>query len=457
MEHRIVGVEPDSIAEELEIEAGDVLVKVNGEDIEDVFDFRQLTEEAEVLLVVRKKDGEEWEIEIEKDEYEDLGLIFESDLMSDYRRCSNACIFCFIDQMPPNMRETLYFKDDDSRLSFLQGNYITLTNMKQKEIDRIIHHRLEPMNISVHTTDPELRCMMLKNRFAGEVLSYLDDFYNAGLYMNGQIVLCKGINDKEHLEKTLSDLYRYLPYMQSLSVVPAGTTKFRDGLYPLEPLTKEDALETIAIVEKWQKIAYDEYGIHYVHASDELYIMAGLDFPEEDRYDGYLQLENGVGMARLLFTEAENVLDETEQDGTHEKRTFATGMLAEPLLKRVAEMTERKFPGHENRVIGIENDFFGRSITVAGLVTGTDLIKQLKGKDLGSVLYLPSCMFKSGEEVFLDDLTRTDLENELHTPVVIIQGGGASLVHAMTGNLQEEDVDRTHGEYELPSLNGQIR
>ena len=208
MEHRIVGVEPDSIAEELEIEAGDVLVKVNGEDIEDVFDFRQLTEEAEVLLVVRKKDGEEWEIEIEKDEYEDLGLIFESDLMSDYRRCSNACIFCFIDQMPPNMRETLYFKDDDSRLSFLQGNYITLTNMKQKEIDRIIHHRLEPMNISVHTTDPELRCMMLKNRFAGEVLSYLDDFYNAGLYMNGQIVLCKGINDNEHLENTLSDLYR---------------------------------------------------------------------------------------------------------------------------------------------------------------------------------------------------------------------------------------------------------
>lgn len=446
-------MEPGSIAEELEIEAGDVLLKVNGEEIEDVFDFRQLTEEAEVLLLVRKENGEEWELEIEKDEYEDLGIIFENDLMSDYRRCSNACVFCFIDQMPPNMRETLYFKDDDSRLSFLQGNYITLTNMKQKEIDRIIHHRLEPMNVSVHTTNPRLRCAMLKNRFAGDVLRYLDDFYNAGLHMNGQIVLCKGMNDKEELDRTLSDLFKYAPYMQSLSVVPAGVTKYRDGLDKLEPLTKEDALETIAIVEKWQKIAYDKYEMHFVHASDELYIMAGLDFPEEERYDGYLQLENGVGMARLLFTEVEETLKNTSFCKKQAGRSFATGMLAYPMIQKVADMVAEKFPEQDNRVFGIENDFFGRTITVAGLVTGTDLKAQLKGKDLGEVLYLPSCMFKSGEEVFLDDVTRTELEKELHTPVVIIRGGGTSLVHAMTGDLTEEDIDRTHGEYELSSLN----
>ncbi|MBR5738435.1 MAG: DUF512 domain-containing protein, partial [Lachnospiraceae bacterium] len=249
MEHKIFAVEPGSIAEELEIESGDVLVSVNGLDVEDVFDWRAVSMDSALTLLIRKPSGEEWELEIEKEEDEDLGLVFENDLMSDYRSCTNKCIFYFIDQMPPGMRPTLYFKDDDSRLSFLQGNYITLTNMKQHDVDRLIHHRLEPMNISVHTTNPELRCRMLNNRFAGKVLKYLDDFYAAGLHMNAQIVLCKGYNDGAELDRTLSDLYRYVPVLESLSIVPVGLTKYREHLTPLQPFTKEEARKVIRTVE----------------------------------------------------------------------------------------------------------------------------------------------------------------------------------------------------------------
>ena len=256
MEHKIVGIDPGSIAEELGIESGDTLVSVNGLEIEDVFDWRDFTLEENLTVVIRKADGEEWEFEIEKDPSEDLGFVFESDLMSDYHHCSNKCIFCFIDQMPPGMRPTLYFKDDDSRLSFLQGNYITLTNMKEHDVDRIIRYRLEPMNISVHTTIPELRNRMLNNRFAGSSLKYLDRFHEAGLRMNAQIVLCKGYNDGSELERTLGDLYRYVPVLESLSIVPVGLTKYREGLTRLEPFTKEDAVSVIDLVESWQKSAH---------------------------------------------------------------------------------------------------------------------------------------------------------------------------------------------------------
>ena len=468
MEHRIVRVEEDSIAEELGIESGDVLVSVNDAQIEDVFDFRMMEAGEELVLLIRKPDQDEWELEIEKDADEELGLVFENDLMSDYRGCSNACIFCFIDQMPPGMRDTLYFKDDDSRLSFLQGNYITLTNMRKEEVDRICRYRMEPMNISVHTTEPELRCMMLHNRFAGEKLSFLDDFYRAGLHMNGQIVLCKNVNDGAHLEKTVRDLMEYAPYMMSLSVVPVGLTKYREGLYPLEPFTKEDAKDVVALIERLQDEAMERFGMHFVHASDEWYILAGLDFPEEDRYDGYVQIENGVGMARSMFEDAARFLKAEENDVTDgestapdaknrrfKKVTFATGILAKPLLERVKTMViahDKADDLPQSRIIAIRNDFFGENVTVAGLVTGQDLIAQLKGEDLGDVLCLPNVMFRAGEEVFLDDLTKTDAEKALDVPIVILKNGPDALIHALRGCITEEDADLSHGKYELPSL-----
>ncbi len=449
MEHRIVKIESGSIAEEVGIAPGDVLVSVDGFSVEDVFDWRELTRQEELTLIVRKPDGEEWEIDVEKDEYEDLGLVFENDLMSDYRSCSNQCIFCFIDQMPLGLRPTLYFKDDDSRLSFLQGNYITLTNMKEADVDRICRYHMEPMNISVHTTNPELRCKMLHNRFAGKVLAYLDRFYEAGLHMNAQIVLCKGYNDGKELERTLSDLYRYVPVLESLSIVPVGLTKYREGLTHFEPFTKKEAGAVIDLAEKWQKKAFQEKGLHFVHASDEFYLTAGRDFPEESRYDGYLQLENGVGMARSMLTDAEKAVRRMKKDGAKTHYIFATGALAAPLLEKVLSMVNEKFPGHKNDVVAIRNDFFGETVTVAGLVTGQDLLKQLSGRPLHDGVILPNCMFRSGEEVFLDDMTRTELEEKLGVKVYILRGDARSTVHAMAGRLTKADIDLTHGKYEL--------
>lgn len=307
-EHIIKTVESGSIAEELELEPGDILLSINSEEIEDIFDYRFIIKDEYLEVAIRKKNGEEWVLEIDKEFDEDLGLEFENSLMSEYRSCCNKCIFCFIDQMPPGMRETLYFKDDDSRLSFLQGNYITMTNMKEKDIDRIIRMHLSPINISVQTTNPELRCKMLNNRFAGEKLKYLHRLYDGQVQMNGQIVCCKNVNDGVELRRTISDLSKYMPYMQSVSVVPAGITKYREGLYPIETFNREEAGEVIDIIEGYQRQFYKEYGIHFVHASDEWYINAEREFPEEDRYDGYVQLENGVGMMRIFIDEFKDAL-----------------------------------------------------------------------------------------------------------------------------------------------------
>lgn len=261
-EHLISAVEDGSIAMEMGIEPGDKLLSINGQEIEDVFDYHYYVNDEELLVLIEKPDGEQWELEIEKDYEEDLGLHFEQGLMDEYRSCRNKCVFCFIDQMPKGMRDTLYFKDDDSRLSFLQGNYVTLTNMSDHDIDRIIRYHLEPINVSFQTTNPELRCKMLHNRFAGEALKKVDRLFEAGITMNGQIVLCKGLNDKEELERTIRDLTAYLPKLQSVSVVPVGLSRFRDGLYPLEPFTREDAKEVLETIHKWQKKVYEEYGYH---------------------------------------------------------------------------------------------------------------------------------------------------------------------------------------------------
>ena len=453
-EHIINKITPGSIAEEMEIEAGDVLVSINGNEIEDVFDYHYMVNDEYLEVLIRKADGEEWELEIEKEYNEDLGIEFENGLMDDYKSCTNNCIFCFIDQMPPGMRETLYFKDDDSRLSFLQGNYITLTNMKDKDLDRIIHYHLAPINISVQTTNPELRCMMLHNRFAGDALKKIDRLYEAGIQMNGQIVLCKGVNDGEELERSIRDLTKYLPYMESVSVVPVGLSKYREGLYPLEPFTKEDAIEVIETIEKWQNICMEEHDMHFVHASDEWYMLAERPLPEEDSYDGYLQLENGVGMMRLLMNEFIDALEDAkdaehkedmmtvlkeEFDG-HHKVSLVTGRLAAPFLREMAEAFMKEFPGYEVEVVDIRNDFFGEQITVSGLITGQDLLAQTKERNLGNVLAIPCNMLRMGERVFLDDVTVEDVENALQVPVLIVKSSGFALLEAMFGyEMEEED------------------
>ena len=451
--HLIKSVDPGSIAEELELEPGDRLLTINGNEVEDIFDYEYYVDSESMVMLVEKADGEQWELEIEN-EYQDLGITFENGLMSDYKSCSNKCIFCFIDQMPPGMRETLYFKDDDSRLSFLQGNYVTLTNMKEHDIQRIIDFKLAPINISVHTTNPKLRCEMLHNRFAGEALKKIDRLCEAGIPMNGQIVLCKGVNDREELDHTIRDMTKYLPYMQSASVVPVGLSRYRDGLYPLKPFEKEDAENAIDIIEKWQKKVYAEHGIHFIHASDEFYILAGRELPEEERYDGYIQLENGVGMIRLLTTEVHEALDELEGDEEKEELSIATGKLAAVYLAGFLEEIKKKFPNRKVHLYPIRNDFFGEMITVAGLITGQDLIAQLKDKPLGSRLLLPECMFRSGEEVFLDDITRQEVENALQVPVNIVKSSGRDFVEAVLHPVEDGRDVPEHGPYELNSLEG---
>ena len=430
-EHIVKCVEPGSIAEEMGIEAGDKLISINDNTIEDVFDYHYYVNDEEIVLLIEKPDGEEWELEIEKDYEEDLGIVFEQGLMDEYRSCRNKCMFCFIDQMPKGMRETLYFKDDDSRLSFLQGNYITLTNMSDHDVDRIVKYHLEPINISFHTTNPELRCKMLHNRFAGEALKKVDKFYEGGIQMNGQIVLCKGINDGEELERSIRDMSKYLPHLQSVSVVPVGLTKYRDGLYPLESFTKEDAEKVIDIIEKWQKIFYEEYGLHFIHGGDEWYILAEREMPEEERYDGYLQLENGVGMLRLLMNEFEEAYGEIEGDERQIEVSMATGFLAYPYLKKMIEKLKEKFPNVTVHLYPIRNDFFGEKITVAGLITGQDLIAQLNGQKLGERLLLPCNMLRSGEEVFLDDVTLSELKDSLQIQVDIVKSSGWDFIEAI--------------------------
>ena len=362
--------------------------------------------------------------------------------MDDYRSCSNHCIFCFIDQMPPNMRETLYFKDDDSRLSFLQGNYVTLTNMSEYDLDRIIKFHLSPINVSFQTMNPELRCKMLHNRFAGDALKKVDKLYQGGVIMNGQIVLCKGVNDRDELEYSLEKLSEYAPVLQSVSVVPVGLSKYRDGLYPLEPFDREDAEYLIEQVERWQKIMMERHGIHFIHASDEWYILAGKKLPEETRYDGYLQLENGVGMMRLLETEVKERLAGLEGDNREFTASVATGKLAAPFIQQYMKLIQEKFPNIKVNVYTIRNDFFGERITVSGLITGADLREQLKDKELGEKILIPCNMLRSGEDVFLDDLTVDDIREALGTELVVVDEPGADLVDCVINPPNHKKIKR---------------
>lgn len=423
--HKIVGIEPGSIAEELEIEVGDTLLSINKESIQDVFDYRYLLSDEEIEVCIRKANGEEWVLEIEKDFSEDLGLEFETELMDELISCRNKCQFCFIDQLPPNMRKTVYLKDDDWRMSFLNGNYITLTNMSEHDIERLIKYRLSPLNISIHATDPEVRVALLKNRFAGRILEQLKRLVDAGIEVNGQIVLCKGINDGKILDQTIEDLSQFIPHILSLTVVPVGISRFRENLPQLEGFDQTSAKEVVEVIEKWQAYYLEKMGRRFVFAADEFYVTGQLPLPSYDNYEGFYVLDNGVGMLTKFETELSQALEQVEGSQEHFEATIATGCITEAFIKKCVASLNQKFPNYKIKVEPVVNKFFGENVTVTGLLTGQDIIDTLKSvPDKGRVLLLAENMLKCGEEIFLDDYTVAQLEEILNMNIIIVPNEG---------------------------------
>jgi len=433
---RICAVEPHSRAARAGILAEDVLVSINGHPIADVLDYRFYLAEHTVALVLERA-GAPLRVTIHKDVYDDIGLAFETPLMDKKQCCANKCIFCFIDQLPKGLRPSLYFKDDDSRLSFLHGNYITLTNLRDADIDRIIQMHISPVNVSVHTTNPVLRCEMMKNKRAGEVLSYLDRLAAAGIRLCGQIVLCRGINDGEELTRTMTDLARLHPAMSSVSVVPAGLTQFREGLYPLDPFTPEECRAVIAQVTAFGDTCVDKHGARIFCCADEFYLKAGLPIPSEDYYGDYEQIENGVGMLRSLTEEFRTeleYLDEISLPADFKRRvTLVTGKAAGDTLAELAAALETRVSGLSVRVAVIENRFFGPEITVAGLLTGKDVAAQLAGTDLGDELLIPDTMLRAEGDLFLCGMTPAALSERLHIPLRAVPSEGGALIRALLG------------------------
>ena len=426
---KIQSVIKDSPAFHAGVKENDILISLNGHEIRDVLDYMYHAAEINVSTTVDRS-GRRLTFHIEKSEYDDLGLEFETFLMDKKQSCTNKCIFCFIDQMPPNMRETLYFKDDDSRLSFLQGNYVTLTNLDQKDIDRIIDMRLN-INISVHTTNPELRCTMMHNRFAGEKLKYLKQFADAGIAMNCQIVLCPGINDGDELRRTLTDLGNLMPNIKSAAVVPVGVTKFRDGLYPLEKFNKETAGQAIDLIESFQAAFLEKYGTRLVFPADEFYITAERELPDGDYYEDYCQYENGIGMLRSLADEFESAMKIADDPTKPRTVSIATGAAVYDFLVKLVKKAEEKWNTIKCNVYKIRNDFFGETITVTGLITAQDIIAQLKGKELGDALLISKSMLMRDSDIFLDDLRIPDVEKALGVSVRPVDNEGFELLDAI--------------------------
>lgn len=431
----IRSVDPGSPARRAGVEVGETLTHINGHRIVDVLDYKFYSYDTRLELTLAGSDGQERSLSIRKREGEDLGLEFETYLMDRARSCANNCIFCFVDQMPPGMRPSLYFKDDDTRLSFLMGNYLTLTNLSEREIQRIIDLRISPINISVHTTDPVLRCEMLKNRRAGEAIDTMRRFAKHHITMNCQIVSCPGINDGPALDRTLNELAEMFPAVNSISVVPVGVTKFREGLYPLTPYTREQAAALVEQVEAFAQSHLDRQGTRLVWCSDEFYLLAGRELPEESYFEEFTQLDNGVGMLRLLTEEFRRALDLMEPGELEGTKPFsiATGVSAGPFLVQLVDMAREKCGTINGKVYPIVNRFFGETITVAGLVTGGDLIDQLRGKELGERLLIPANMLRSGERVFLDDVSLDDVERELGVPAIPVAQDGYELLDAICG------------------------
>ena len=428
----ITGVIQGSPAYRAGIRRGEFLVSMNQHKVRDVLDYMYYAAETDVHLIIEHQ-GEQREIRIRKDEYDDLGLEFASFLMDNKQSCKNKCVFCFIDQMPPGMRETLYFKDDDARLSFLQGNYVTLTNMTQEDVDRIIEMKLN-INVSVHTTNPELRCKMMHNRFAGEKLDFLWQMARAGIQLNCQIVLCPGLNDGAELERSLQDLGKMLPNLTSVAVVPVGLSKYRKNLYPLTGFTKQTAGDAIDLIQSYQEQFLAKFGTRAVFPSDEFFLIAERDIPDADYYEEYPQYENGVGMLRSLADEFHQALDIADSENLPRTVSIATGRSPYEFLCGLAREAEEKFPGLTCHVYCIRNDFFGETITVTGLITAQDLIAQLKGKPLGDKLLLSSSMIRRNDDVFLDDLHISDVEKALDIEIQITNSDGFELLDAMLGN-----------------------
>ena len=415
---------------------GDAVISINGNKIIDVLDYKFFAYDSRLKVLLRRPDGSEHEVTVHKSEGGDLGLEFESYLMDTPRSCANNCVFCFIDQLPGGMRRTMYFKDDDARLSFLLGNYITLTNLSKREIERIIALHISPINVSVHTTNPELRCKMLQNPRAGESIETMRRFAQAGIVMNCQIVCCPGLNDGEELLRSMRDLEEMYPGVHSVSIVPVGLTRFREGLYPLTPYTKELAGETIDMVTVFGDECLKRHGTRIFFCGDELYIKAERELPPDEFYEEHTQLENGVGMIRLLETEFRSALMLSEEpDGL--PFSIATGVSAAPYFEKLLGMAKEKYGTIKGQVYAIENDFFGRSINVTGLITGQDLIKQLKGRALGERLLISQNMLRREEMDFLDDVTLEQASKELGVPIYPIEQDGFALWDAMAGELPE--------------------
>ena len=427
-ENVIIKVEKGSIAEELGIEAGDILVDIDNKPVKDVLDYRYLIQGEYIEVGIRKPDGDEWLLEIDKEEYEDLGIVFESGLMDKARSCSNKCIFCFIDQLPKGMRKDLYFKDDDSRLSFLQGNYVTLTNMKEEDIDRIIFYHLSPINVSVHTTDMELRKYMLKNPNSVKLMDYLKKLNDNYIEMNFQIVLCKNINDGKYLDKSIEDLSKFLPMAGSMAIVPFGKSKYREGLTDIELYNRDECRKIIEQVKIWQDKFYKEYGTRFCYLSDEFYITAGVELPDNDFYEDYPQYENGVGMVTLTKKEFYDYFNTVDGDCKVRNVSIATGKISYDFIYSLACDIMEKYSNTKVNVYAVENDFFGRTITVSGLMTGSDIINQLKGKELGTVLFLPESCIRTEGTALLDDICISDIERELNIKVIPVKSGGAEIL-----------------------------
>lgn len=418
----IYKVTKGSHAEKAGIKENDKLISINAHPIRDVLDYRFYMYETKLELELVREDGTHFNVKIKKDEYDEIGLEFETFLMDKQQRCSNKCIFCFIDQNPHGMRDGIYFKDDDTRLSFLFGNYVTLTNVPDEELHRLCKMHISPVNISVQVTDPERRCMMLGNRFAGKILDQMQILYDGGLELNVQIVLCRGVNDGEYLEKTLSDLERFLPRLTSIAVVPVGLTKHRRGLYPLEGFDRESAREVVEMLDRWGEHFFEKFGTRVVFASDEFYLKAGLELPDEEFYEGYPQLENGVGMIRSMQSDVLSEIDflkEDEEDFSVERHiSVATGVAAGEHIRFLVEKIKDVWYNIECDVHVIRNDFYGESVTVSGLLVGQDIIAQLKGKKLGSALYIPRCALRHEGDLFLDGVSLEDMERELGVKVI---------------------------------------
>lgn len=444
MKNKISKVTVGGIGEEVGIEAGDVLLSINGTTIQDIIDYKFLLADDYVEVEIQKPDGEIWELEIEKEFGEDLGIEFEEAILDRAKSCSNKCIFCFIDQLPKGMRDTLYFKDDDSRLSFLQGNFVTLTNMKDEDIDRIIRYHISPINVSVHTTNPDLRVKMLNNRFAGNVYERLKKLADAEITINAQIVVVPGVNNGQELINTVEDLYKLYPSVQNVAAVPVGITKFREGLVSLNIFDKESAKKEILSINKLQNKYINEIGTPFVRLSDEFYVLAQMDLPQSDFYEEYDQLEDGVGMIRLLRDTIEKDIKSLNktQKGSF---TMITGTSAFSEIKRVADMISETNSNIEIDCIKIINEFFGETITVAGLLTGKDIINQLKGKINSKYLIMPDNMFRKGyelgdpkENIMLDDIKVKDIEDALDVKVIICSYTGEDLIQLINVHLEEE-------------------